>query len=83
MVCMICGNEIDANSLRKKYCSDDCLAKARKQKSREYREIRHRVGNKYYLNSTRDYSSMNCVISEAKKRGVSYGVMRAILEGTK
>lgn len=83
MLCLICGSPIDANSSRKKYCSESCLLEARKQKSKAYREVRHKVNGKYYLKSTRDYSSMDYVLSEAKKRGVSYGVMKAILEGIK
>ena len=38
MLCLICGSQIDANSSRKKYCSESCLLEARKQKSKAYRE---------------------------------------------
>ena len=52
MLCLICGSPIDANSSRKKYCSESCLLEARKQKSKAYREVRHKVNGKYYLKST-------------------------------
>lgn len=71
--CEVCGEAFQANSTKRKYCSDACYKKANREKQKERKYVEAKELETSIKERFPGYSKIAAICVAAKAEGLSYG----------